>query len=223
MHARGLVSAISCLVAGFLLVGCDNDDVSDGDRVRGSGHVATESREVSGFNEIVLLGSGDVIVSVTGIESLVIDAEDNIMPLLTTEVRNGRLELGSDTSFSANLGITYTITADVLNGVTINGSGDVTASGIDASSFEATINGSGDIEPAGTTEELTVGINGSGSYRGADLTASTGTVEVAGSGSVVVNVSDDLDVSIGGSGDVEYIGDPAVTHSIGGSGDVSKR
>ena len=223
MRAHGSVGVIWFLIAGLLLVGCDDDGVSDGDGVRGSGDVVTESREVSGFDEIVVLGSGDVIVSVTGTESLTIEAEDNIMPLLTTEVNGGRLELGSDTSFSATQGITYTITAEELDGVTINGSGDVAASGIDAGSFEVTINGSGGVEPAGASEELTVGINGSGNYDGEDLIASIGTVEVSGSGSAVVNVTDDLTVRIGGSGDVEYLGNPTVTQNISGSGDVSQR
>lgn len=222
MPVRGPMTVVACLVLGLVLIGCDDDGVTDGNGVRGSGNVVSETREVSGFNEIVLLGSGDVIVSVTGTESLVIEAEDNLLSLLTTDVRSGRLELGADMSFSATKGITYTITAATFDGVTINGSGDVTASGINANSFEATINGSGHVEPAGTAGELTVGINGSGSFDGAGLAASTGAVDVSGSGSVVVNVSDELDVSIGGSGDVEYLGDPTLTQSIGGSGSVSR-
>lgn len=38
-----------------------------------------EARDVSGFNEIVLLGSGEVIVDVTGTDSLEIEAEDNVV------------------------------------------------------------------------------------------------------------------------------------------------
>jgi hypothetical protein len=51
---------------------------------RGSGNVITESRVVSGSDEILLSGSGEVVVDVDGTESLTIEAEDNIMPLLTT-------------------------------------------------------------------------------------------------------------------------------------------
>ncbi|NNC91840.1 MAG: DUF2807 domain-containing protein [Acidimicrobiia bacterium] len=211
-------------MAGFLLAGCDvSVDIDVDDGVRGSGTVIGESREVSGFNEVVLLGSGDVSVSVTGTESLTIEAEDNIMPLLTAEVRSGRLELGSDSSFSATKGITYTISAAAFDGVTINGSGNVEVSGIDANSFEAIINGSGDVEPAGTTVELTVSINGSGNFHGENLVAPRGSVEVAGSGSVVVNVTDDLMVLIAGSGDVEYLGNPTLIQEIAGSGDISQR
>ena len=221
MAARRMWTVASVIVAGFVMTGCDTDLLGDG--IRGSGNVVTEAREVAGFNEVVLLGSGDVVVRVTGTESLTIEAEDNIMPLLTSEVRDGRLELGSESSFSATEEITYTITAIAFDGVTVNGSADVRASGIESASFDVTVNGSGDIEPSGKTGDLTVRINGSGDFRGEDLTASTGEIDISGSGSVVVNASDQLDVSIRGSGDVVYIGDPVLRQDISGSGDVSKR
>ena len=221
MPSRRFLTVVAVLVVGLVLTGCDDDLLGDG--VRGSGNVVTESRVVSGFDEIVLLGSGDVIVSVTGTESLTIEAEDNILPLLTSEVRDGRLELGSDSSFSTSEGITYTITAADFDGLTIRGSADVVASGIDSDSFDATVTGSGDIDAAGTTEDLTVRISGSGDFRGVDLTATTADVDISGSGSVVVNASDELDVSIRGSGDVEYIGNPALTQNITGSGSISPR
>jgi hypothetical protein len=216
------LGAVLCVGVTFMAAGCDEVGDAFGG-VRGSGNVITETRDVSGFDEIVLLGSGDVVVSVTGTESLMIEAEDNIMPLLTTEVRGGRLELGSKSSFSATQGITYTITAAALQGVEINGSGDVAATGIDAELFAVTINGSGDVEASGMSRELEIGINGSGNYNGEDLVASLGNVDVSGSGFAVVQVTDDLTVSVSGSGAVEYIGDPTLDQSVSGSGDVSQR
>ena len=221
MLAERFFTVVAVIALGLVLTGCDDDLLGGG--VRGSGTVTTESRVVSGFDEIVLLGSGDVIVQVTGTESLTIEAEDNILPLLTSEVRDGRLELGADESFSATETITYTITAAAFEGLTINGSADVVASGIDSGSFDVTVNGSGDIEPSGTTGDLTVRINGSGDFRGAGLTAATGDIDISGSGSVVVNASDQLDVSIRGSGDVQYIGSPALNQDISGSGNIAQR
>lgn len=189
----------------------------------GSGNLITETRDVSDFDEIVLLGSGDVIVTVTGTESLEIEAEDNIMPLLTSDVVDGRLELGQTESITTSRGITYTITAAQLVGVTIKGSGDINGTDIDAISFEAAIEGSGNIDIAGTSDDLTVRIEGSGEVDGRDLTSATGTVTIDGSGSAVVNVTDDLTVTINGSGDVEYMGDPVLNQTINGSGSVSRR
>lgn len=151
MNTRELSVVVLWLAAALFVVGCDSTFVGG---ERGSGNVVSEGRDVSGFDEIVVMVSGNVVVTVTGTESLTIEAEDNILPLLTTEVRGGRLELGSNSSFSTTRGVTYTITAVALKGVEIDGSGDVAASGIDADSFEATINGSGNVtaeEPVGTS------------------------------------------------------------------------
>lgn len=68
-------AAVTCLALGA----CDELGVG----TRGSGTVITESRDLSDFNEVVLQGSGEVVVTVDGTEALTIEAEDNIMPLLT--------------------------------------------------------------------------------------------------------------------------------------------
>ena len=190
---------------------------------RGSGNVITESRLVGGFDEIDLSGSGTVVVVVNGTESLTIEAEDNIMPLLTTEVHNGRLELSTKSSISPTVTVIYTISAATLEGVSISGSGDITATGIDADSFNADVSGSGQIEVVGTTGALSVDISGSGKYDGGDLVASVATVSVTGSGDAVVNATNELDAEVSGSGNIEYIGDPSLVSSISGSGDVSRR
>jgi len=202
----GAVSASSCLVG-----------------VQGSGNVITESREVSGFNEIVLEGSGRVEVAITGSESLTIEAEDNIMPLLETEVRDGRLVLGNERSYSATVDVVYTITAATLEGVQIDGSGAVITTGIDGTDFRADISGSGAVDVEGTLSGLlSVSISGSGDFDGDSLAAPNGRVDVSGSGHAVVNVTDTLEVDLSGSGDVEYIGTPSDQREESGKGSESK-
>ena len=219
MQARVLVLGASTLLVLLAVSACDGSVFG----VRGSGNVITESRDVSGFSEIALFGSGTVRVDVNGTESLTVEAEDNIMPLLKTEVSNGRLELSVESSISPTTDITYTVAAVELDGVTIAGSGDVTATGIAADLFDVEISGSGRVEPTGTAASLVVEISGSGRYLGEGLEASIGTVRVSGSGEAVVNVTDDLDVDVSGSGGVQYVGEPTITESVSGSGRVTRR
>lgn len=219
MQHRALVAGIGMLITVVALTACDEF----GGGVRGSGTVVTESREVSGFSEIVLSGSGNVVVTVDGNESLTIEAEDNILPLLTTEVSKGRLELGAESAISPTQGIIYTISAAAMKGVTVSGSGVVVVTGIDEESFAVRISGSGNVEPSGTTSDLTVTVSGSGNYEGEGLGAAIGEVKVSGSGNALVNVIDVLDVTISGSGNIDYIGDPEVSSSISGSGDLNQR
>ncbi|MBK5265993.1 MAG: DUF2807 domain-containing protein [Acidimicrobiia bacterium] len=185
--------------------------------------LSTKSRDVSNFDEIVLLGSGNVHVDLAGFESLVIEADDNLLPILTSEGINGRRELGSSAPYASRSPITYTITAANLTRVEISGSGTVAVSTLSGHDFTADISGSGTIEPSGSCNALDVNISGSGGFRGANLLCTSGIVSVSGSGEALANVSDDLSVNISGSGNVEYVGDPSLTLNISGSGSVAHR
>jgi len=62
--------------------------------VAGSGKVVTEPRTVSGFSRVSLSGSGQVFIDRTGAESVTVTTDDNLLPYIRTEVRDGTLELG---------------------------------------------------------------------------------------------------------------------------------
>jgi hypothetical protein len=145
------------------------------------------------------------------------------MPLLTTEVNNGTLELGAESSIRPTEDVRYVISAALLDGVAIEGSGEITATNIESASFSAGIDGSGTITPSGSVALLSVDISGSGEFAGAELEARDAEVTVSGSGDAVVNATAVLEVEISGSGNVEYIGNPALSTSISGSGNISQR
>jgi hypothetical protein len=205
------------------VAGCD--DLTGGDGIRGSGSIITESRDVSGFDAVEILGSGDVVIDVTGNESLTVATDDNLMELLTTDVVGGtlRLSVEPNTSISPSRDIVYRISAAELARVSVLGSAAITVTGMDASSFELEIAGSGDVQLSGKAESFEVVITGSGDVDGAALVAKVSSVRIAGSGDVVVNVTDELAASISGSGDVSYIGNPVVTQSVSGSGNIGPR
>lgn len=223
----------------FLVAGCAGGPFG----LRGSGQMTSETRDVSGFTEVLLEGSGFVSIEVTGTESLKIEAEDNLMSRLTSEVEGGRLVLGHRGAISPTREVVYTVTVASLDGVAISGSGDIETQDITASDFtaeitgsgrvlltglelgmlEASIRGSGDIEASGVADDLELRIPGSGSFRGADLETSSATVSIEGSGEALVNVSESLDATVTGSGKVEYLGSPRVTSTITGSGSIRPR
>ena len=62
--------------------------------VVGSGKIVSESRPVSGFTKVDLTGYGDLTIDVNGSEALTIEGDDNIVPLVTTEVRGDTLHIG---------------------------------------------------------------------------------------------------------------------------------
>ncbi|MBN1965566.1 MAG: DUF2807 domain-containing protein [Anaerolineae bacterium] len=243
-RSRYLPVIVLFALAALLTTGCDALIASTGG-TRGSGNVISETRDVSGFTVIELNTSGNAVVTVGDVDSLTIEAEDNILPLLTSEVRNGVLVLGTEpnSSFSSTRNIIYTITVANLDAVTLNGSGNLTAgtlageqmviavngsgsvdiADVSGNDLTVTISGSGSVTVAGSVTSQDVHILGSGGYNGFDLASNSATIVTDGSGNAQVNVADTLDATSNGSGSVIYAGGPQVNAATNGSGDVRAR
>lgn len=210
---------------------------------RGSGDVITETREVSGFAGIDLASQGRVEVELGDTERLVIEAEDNLMPLLTSEVEGGTLVLGTTENIDPTEDLVYSVTTTGLDHIRLSGSGDIrapntagdsltlelTGSGsillndMEVEAVNAVISGSGDIELSGVAALLDGSITGSGRLQSEALSVERAEVSISGSGDAFVNVSDELVADVSGSGSIEYLGSPTVDSDVSGSGSVESR
>lgn len=219
---RALLVALLCAtaIAASLAGGCNGQFGQN--TVRGSRTVATESRDVAGFSQVHQAGGGDVVIEHGGSDSLVVEAEDNILPMLETTVRDGVLYLGArrGASIQTTRPILYRVRVRSLTGVSVSGSGNLRATGIDADRFTSDISGSGRADLAGRGENLAVRVSGSGSVNASRVQSKTARVTISGSGGVVVNASDHVDATISGSGSVRYVGKPRVQQRVSGSGIV---
>jgi hypothetical protein len=214
-----------CAVAFACAVTSCNFDINFGPGIKGSGKVVSESRNVSGFREVVLKGSGNLSIDVNGTETLTIEADDNLLPYLTSDVSGGQLTLGTkdNTNISPTKDVTYKLTVKDLNNIELAGSGNINGRNIKSDHLKATIAGSGNITLDGTTDESEVTIAGSGNYQSPNLRSKAVKVNIMGSGDAELNASEKLDANIGGSGTVKYSGNAVVTQHIGGSGSVQKQ
>jgi Putative auto-transporter adhesin, head GIN domain len=191
----------------------------------GSGTLASESRPVSGFNAVEISGTGELSIEQTGTESLKISAEDNILPLLTSEVSGGTLKLEKKRNafLRTTKPITYQLTVKDLTRLEISGSATVRASQLKTPSLGVEISGSGEVTAAGTADDQELEISGSGRYDAGELGCKSATIDISGSGNATVNVSDVLNVQISGSGSVTYSGNPQLSQDISGSGRLIKK
>jgi hypothetical protein len=194
-------------------------------KIIGSGNKKTEARKVSGFSEIVIENSGTLIITQTGTESLSIEADDNILPLLTSEVSGSRLVLGikPNTSLSTNSSIKYNLTVKDLSIIENTGSAGIIAKNINTPKLAVVLSGSGDLKISGKADRQNLSIKGSGSYKAFELISKVADVIIKGSGDAFVDVSNSLDVKISGSGSVKYEGGATVSKKITGSGSVQRR
>ena len=228
-----ILALLACLIS-ILLAATVSCNIS---LVRGSGNVISEDRAVSGFSKLFISGSGEIFIEQGDEESLTIKAEDNIIPLITTEVSGDTLNISHgpgpivtntksieiylkvkdidsiSTSGSANVNCSGLSTGSLT--IKTTGSGNVDISNLETDSIDISSSGSGNFTLAGKTDSLKISTNGSGGCDAGNLKSRDCIIDINGSGNNTVNVSDTLDVSIDGSGDVSYIGNPTLESSKG--------
>lgn len=211
---------------------------------QGSGNVVKETRPVSGFDRVSLAGLGDVVLTQGDEESLEIEAEDNVIANIKTEVRGGTLYITyerksllptkpvrffltmREVRAIESLGMTNLrsdrIDTDQLD-ITISGTGNIDILRLNAGTISTIISGAGNFEAEGTVGDQKVTLSGAGNYNGEDLQSERSTVTITGLGKVTTWATKELDVTISGSGGVDYYGSPEIRKNISGIGTLNHK
>jgi hypothetical protein len=107
---------------------------------------------------------------------------------------------------------------------TLHGNGDLELNGGTSEQVALSVVGSGDATVVGSCDRFELEQTGSGDVDAEHLASTSARVNLLGTGAVVLNVRDQVDVRLRGSGDVLVHGDPAErTISKTGSGEVEFR
>lgn len=189
--------------------------------VAGSGVAASDVRQVPAFTAVALEGSFTVEIEVGPARSVRVEADDNIVSRITTEVSGEVLTISSNGSFSTARPIKVSVATPELAAVEHAGSGSMHVRGIHAERFTAGLRGSGTVELAGRADALVASVDGSGSLAATELVTVSATVALAGSGDAEVHASQKVVANVSGSGTVRYAGGARdVTQNVQGSGRV---
>src|SRR5438874_11711823 len=108
------------LACGFALSGCK---LHRG--IAGSGVRKTEKRDLKSFNAIDTTGAYEIDVTCQQPGTFEIEADDNILPLIKTEVRDGILFVSNDQQYHSAKPVTPRITHSDLNTVSRDGAGTI--------------------------------------------------------------------------------------------------
>lgn len=204
--------------------------------VQGSGNAATETRHLPEFQAIALSGGMDLVVRQGPTQSVQVQADDNLLPLLETVVESGAKGatlqvrwkreaggwMGGWSRVQTRTQVVVTVVVPRLTALSTAGAGDTRLEAFTTPVLQVAISGSGDTRLDGlSTDELGVRISGSGNVTGKG-TAGRTSVSIAGSGDARLTEmrSDEVKVSIAGSGDAAVNAQKTLSVSIAGSGDV---
>lgn len=212
--------------------------------VEGEGTVVNQAITVDQFDGIVLKSNAIVYVKQSTEQKVSIEAPQNIIDLLKTEVSRGTWHIDFSRCPKTKEPILIYIESNNFKEISIEGSGkiiseekitsneleiDISGSGsvdlnLSVKELRTEINGAGDVRLRGSTKLHDVEINGSGDIEAYDLATDESDIEINGSGDVKVTVSYALKVEINGSGDVYYKGNvKKISSEINGSGRLNQQ
>ena len=191
------------IIAVFFLIttACDNGNKQV--QVVGSGPVVNKSLDLSAFTKIENTGVANFYITIGSPQSVVLSAQQNIMDVMTYEVREQTLIVGvkENVSIGNHEEIRFDITIPSIGKIELIGVGD----------FEL----SGDEQ-----DELVIILMGVGTVKAFDMEVGTCIITSTGVGNCEVYVLDELTVTISGVGNVYYKGNPTINSTITGLGQL---
>ncbi len=218
-----------------------------GQTVRGSGNVIQETREVTGYGRVQVTGVARAVITQDGREGVTITADDNLMPLISTQVRDGTLFIGltQDARYGfiePTQTLEFAVSCDDLLGVTafgsvemsvgplqaetfdleVSGSSDCTVEDVTTTRVQAWVSGSSILRIAGEAQEQRLELSGSARHEASRLRTDVTRIIASGSANTTVWAANELTVQGSGSAVVQYYGDPQVRETLSGSATVTR-
>jgi len=212
--------ALLLLVLPLLVAGCHG---GLGPQIKGSGKRELQKRDVAPFTSISTEGAFTIEITCQRDLSLEVEGDDNILELVTAEVKGNVLRLKNTKNYSTNEPVKFKISVPNLEGFSLNGAGRIDIKGMNNEKFEIDSNGAPVIFVSGTTKLIDIGVNGAGTINTTKLHASRGVVDANGAARIDLDVADQLDATVSGPSTVTYKGDPVVNKTVRGPGKVERR
>lgn len=192
--------------------------------LRGNGKVRSESRSISEFTKLEAGGAFTILVKSGVSSSLKIYAEENLLPVIRTQVKGNRLVIDTKKNISPRKEIKIEITTTDLESIDCSGANNVKAEGINTELFDCELSGAGNIYLSGNVKRLNAEISGAGNIDAKNLKSERVYIAVSGAASASVYASEFLDAAVSGVGSIDYYGNPANTNTnVSGVGSISRK
>jgi len=156
--------------------------------IRGNENLSTETRSVQNFTKLANEGNFIIQIIQDSLSFVIIEAEDNLISHIRTEVQNDALIVFTKETLNNKLPMKLEIHTPTISDMELNGSGEINFNHFFNEEYSAVINGSGSISGSTNCNKAFLRSNGSGSM-------SLGIV------------TESIDAGIYGSGDIYLVGE----------------
>jgi hypothetical protein len=197
-------------VVNILLVGIFSGCIYMGgspSTITGSGPVKTESRTVAEFTTIEARGGINLELSIGAPTSVQVTAQENLLPIVTTSVANGKLTAATTQNYVSSSMVTVTVVVSSLSELAVSEGIHVGGSGIAAGALSLRAEEGAAVTLTGTVDTFT-------------LTASEGTLLDLGgfvARDAAVTLSDGVTGTIAATGNVTGTASNGVVISVAGN------
>lgn len=213
MKKLGLLFFISALVIGSIIANVTSiGHFSIGEtffsKVTGSGIKAFEKRDVADFTSVK--GSGAIAVEISAQKdfSVEVEADDNLLEFVKTEIDGNTLEIYTEGNISRRNPIIVKIGMPTVDGISISGASKAIVRDVKGEELSLKANGASKIIVNGEVTNLSAGINGASNIEAQELKTENTAIKANGASSATVFTVGSLRVKANGASRINYIGEP---------------
>jgi|SRR5690606_5288108 len=188
--------------------------------VQGSGNVVTEQRSVSEFSRVSVGGVFKAEIKAGEDFSVTVEADDNLLPLIQTEVSGDTLSISTDSRLRADDPMIIRVTAPTIDEVEATGAANVDLSGVDSRVLSLSLSGASKMTAAGNADRISADVTGASSLMAYDLTANSAIIDTSGASRTRVNASSHLIADASGASTILYKGSPNIRRSSSGASTI---
>jgi len=176
--------------------------------VKGSGNVITQSRDHSDFHAVEVSNAIQVEITAQKDFAIEVQADDNIAPLVRTEVDGGVLKISCDKHYSSSTPVRVRVAAPNIDELEISGASNVSLAGIKNSDLNVEVSGASKLRVDGSTSDLKIEASGASKVDTSALASESCTVSTSGASNATVSAVVSLTADASGASHINYSGSP---------------
>lgn len=225
MKKIGLLIFVAALAVGLIFsTNCSYGSFSDLSGVQGSGTAKSETRAVSGFTKVDAGGAVNVEIVAQKEFSVTVEADDNLLANIKTEVSGDTLKIYSEDRISPKTRISVKISMPAIEGLDLSGASSGSVSSVKDDALELKASGASKIKVDGAAKDLTADASGASTIEAESLQTQDAVVEASGASRVTVAATGELNVKASGASKIVYVGEPTnLKQNSSGESSVTKK
>lgn len=204
-------------------------------KIKGSGHIITETRETGAFDQVNISGGIDLVLTQGDACPLRIEGDDNLLQYIDTEVQNHTLIIRRNTrkDLKPSRSLKIYVTVPDLKQIAASAASDVSSTNlwrvekmeirlsaaadlnfkIDADELTLSASAASDSKLEGRVNYFKVKASAASDITARKLQAKTADIVASAASSVYVTVTEELSYDLTGASSLTYYGRPRIEHA----------